>query len=135
MVEGDIDPLQLLVDNKLREEYLENPKSIWHNNIRTSKIAKSSGITNTYHNKKVREKILFNEDIYNVITKHYTSLTGIEEDIIYLYSPDRVCVKPKGDTHMPKHIDCNLVCYEEENKTAPTNPLTMFRVQVVTFYK
>lgn len=90
-------------------------------------------MTNTYHNKKVREKILFNEDIYNVITKHYTSLTGIEEDIIYLYSPDRVCVKPKGDTHMPKHIDCNLVCYEEENKTAPTNPLTMFRVQVVTF--
>lgn len=133
--EKDIDPLQLLVDNKLREEHLDNPKSIWHNNnIRTPKIAKSSGMTNIYHNKRVREKILFNEDIYNVVNSLYTSLTGVEEDIIYLYGPDRVCVKPKGATHMPKHIDCNLVCYEEEeeNKTAPTNPLTMFRVQVVT---
>ncbi len=131
----EIDPLLLLVDAKLREKYLDEPKSVWfNNNIRTPKIAKNNGIANIYHNERVRDKILFNEDIYNAICTLYSLLTGKQEDCIYLYGPDRVCVKPQGATHMPKHIDCNIACYEEdeETKSVQNNPLSMFRIQTVT---
>ena len=135
--EKEIDPLLLLVDNKLREKYLENPKSIWFNgNTRTPKISKNNGLINISQNIKVRDNILFNEDIYRVICQLYTVLTGKEEDCVYPNGPDRVCVKPKGATHMPKHIDCDIICYkekeEEENKTSQTCPLSMYRVQTVT---
>jgi hypothetical protein len=130
------DPLLLLTDNKLREEYLTNPKSIWYNdNIRTPKIAKSTGMANLFFNNQVRDKVLFNEDLYNIVSTLYSVLSGKEEDCIYLYGPERVCVKPQGSTHMPKHIDCDITCYKENTdlKHSPqTHPLSMFRVQTIT---
>lgn len=134
--EGDKDPLLLLTDNKLREEYLSNPKSIWYgDNIRTPKIAKSTGMTNLFFNNQVRDKVLFNQDLYNIVSSLYASLTGKEEDCIYLYGPERVCVKPQGSTHMPKHIDCDITCYKENSEiktSSQTHPLSMFRIQTIT---
>lgn len=129
------DPLVLLTDSKLREKYLEDPKSIWYNgNIRTPKIAKSSGITNIYHNQMVRDNVLFNKNIYSIINKLYHQLTGKREDSVYIYGPDRVCVKPEGSTDMPRHIDCDLLSTDTRKDVTPSPPNypnSYFRIQSI----
>lgn len=129
-----IDPLNLLTDMALREKYLPNPKCIWYNNnIRTPIVAKSNGIANIYFNKRVRDKVLFNPDVYNAINCLYKTFS--DEDVIHLYGPERVCVKAQGSTDMPRHIDCDLLLQSASNKkiipSAATHPETMFRIQSI----
>jgi hypothetical protein len=140
MKEDGIDPFLLLTQPDLREKYLDDPTSIWHNgNMRQPKLSRNTGMMNIYFNNMVRDKILFNENIYNTINLLYECLTGIKEDSIYLYGSDRVAIKAKGSTDMPYHIDCNIVyngrpCFSENDVefiSAPTHPLTMFRIQSI----
>jgi hypothetical protein len=133
MEEDGKDPLLLLTSAELREEYLDDPANIWHQkNTRNPKVSKSTGMSNIYHNNLVRDKISFNENIYNVVSSLYTALSGKEEDCIHLYGPDRICIKPKNSTDMDFHIDCDLVDQGKgQIPSSATHPLTMFRVQTV----
>lgn len=113
--------LELLTDVSLRRKYLRNEKCVWENgNSRKPKVSKNSGLCNLYHNPKVREKVLFNREIYRRVQFCYSSILGREVDLVYKNGPDRVSIKPPGATEMPKHIDIYL-----------TRPVEQHRVQTV----
>lgn len=140
MVDDGLDPLLLLTDKKLRDQYLSDPNSIWYSgNTRTPKLAKSTGMSNIYYNFMARENVLFNLKVYNSICKLYRSMTKRNETCVFLYGPDRVGVKPPGGTDMKKHIDCDILSLENPQDTKmdlnihspPTQPLLMPRIQAV----
>lgn len=106
-----IDPTQLLVDSKLREQHLQNPKSVWrHNNSRKPIVSKSCGMVNIYHQPQIRDHVLFNTKVVEGIRAMYKTLPQATQDekIVYMNGPDRVGVKPKGSTDMERHLDSNL---------------------------
>jgi hypothetical protein len=131
-------PTKLFVDPKLREQYLQNPKCIWRNNFsQNPKISKSTGMINLYHNVLVRDKILFNLDIYNIIHELYTSLfqkenkdskNDKEVEIAYVLGPERVGIKTYGTTDMPRHIDSRL--FNDLDQTTPTRVQSIFTLDV-----
>lgn len=113
--------LELLIDVALRRKYLRNEKCVWENgNSRKPKVSKNSGLCNLYHNPQVREKVLFNQEIYRKVQLCYSQILGEEVDLVYKNGPDRVSIKPPGATEMPKHIDTYL-----------TRPVEQHRVQTV----
>ena len=64
-----IDPLTLLTDTELRKKYLKDLNVFGNGNSRTPKVPKNNGIANIYHNADVRDKVSFNEDVYNSINQ------------------------------------------------------------------
>src|ERR1700753_3924604 len=81
MKRDKIDPFLLLTQADIREKYLNDPTSIWYGGrMRHPKLSKNTGMMNIYFNNMVRDKILFNENIYNTINSLYECLTGVKED-------------------------------------------------------
>ena len=108
---GGHDPLQLLVDPKLRGIYLQDPHMIWENgNSRQPIISKNSGMCNLYHNPYIRDWIYFNPTIYEHIKALYDKIdtSRIGEDLVYMHGPDRIGLKPQNSTDMPAHLDRSL---------------------------
>jgi hypothetical protein len=102
------DPSLLLNDIDLRRKHEIQEDIVWiEGNTRKPIVSKNGGFTNIYHNRLVRDLILFSEKIHHYISQLYKAVCG-EEEIAYTNGPDRVGVKAKDATDMPKHLDKHL---------------------------
>ena len=107
--EENID-LSIFTDAELRKKlYGEvGEKCIWRNgNTREPLISKSCGMTNIHYNEKILKYITFNENIYDLACK----VQG-KKELVHAVGPERFCIKAKGSTDMPKHIDSNPFYYD-----------------------
>lgn len=105
-----INPTQLLTDNKLRQEWLENPKMVWRNgNQRAPLISASCGMVNIYCQPQIREYILFNPTVITTLKILYSMLPEHTQDekLIYGLGPDRLGIKPSHASTMKRHLDSN----------------------------
>lgn len=105
-------PDQLLVNPTLRKQYLRNPSCVWrNNNSRNPIVSKSCGMANIYHNPQVRDHILFNPIIYDIIHQAYQHLLPENKDLklVYAKGPERVGIKPKGASDMERHMDTTFI--------------------------
>lgn len=109
MSASGLNPTQLLTNNKLRKEWLDDPKMVWRNgNSRAPLISASCGMVNIYCQPDIREYILFNPSVIETIRRLYTALTSKEEKLVYALGPDRLGLKAKGARHMNRHCDSNM---------------------------
>lgn len=102
----DPEVTKLFVDMKLREQKLgvEGKKIVWRNgNSRQPLISKSCGMTHIHFNQEMMEEVAFNPKIYNI-----TKIVVGTPYLVHCDGPERFCIKPKGSTDMPQHIDSNL---------------------------
>ena len=107
----DVDPddpttLDLFMDQKLREKKLgETAKgAVWREgNTRQPLISKSCGMTHIHYNEELLERITYNERLYDAAAKVIGTPHLVHGD-----GPERFCIKPRGATDMPQHIDSNL---------------------------
>lgn len=107
----DVDPddpttLDLFMDQKLREKKLgETAKgAVWRDgNTRQPLISKSCGMTHIHYNEELLERITYNERLYEAAAKVIGTPHLVHGD-----GPERFCIKPRGATDMPQHIDSNL---------------------------
>lgn len=112
------DPSLLLNDIDLRRKHGIQTDIVWNEgNPRKPIVSKNGGFVNIYHNRLVRDLILFSEKIHYFVSQLYKAVCGTlslaptacgEEEIAYTNGPDRVGVKSKGATDMPKHLDKHL---------------------------
>lgn len=98
--------LELLTTPAKRREHFgeQANESVWRNgNSRNPVHSKSCGMIHLHYDKHLLEDITFNEDLYEQAAKIY----GCKE-LVHLDGLERICVKPRGSTDMPQHIDANL---------------------------
>lgn len=107
----DVDPtdpetLELFMDQKLRELKLgESGKTaVWRDgNTRQPLISKNCGMSHIHFNEDLLKTITYSEELYNTMSR----IAGTPH-LVHCAGPERFCLKPKGATDMPAHIDSNL---------------------------
>jgi hypothetical protein len=109
---NDEENLLLFTSIEKRRECLENPNIVWQDeNPRKPLLSKSCGITNIHYNHHVLRNVIFNEKIYKIMTTLYN-----KKELVHVEGPERICIKPKGSTEMPQHIDINPFFLEHNYK-------------------
>ena len=96
--------LNILTDPEMRRTWHLPNTAIWRNgNSRQPIWSKNSGMINICYNPMVQKYIRYHPGIFNIIAALYG-----HSQIAYTKGPERVCLKPKGATDMPKHLDHHL---------------------------
>lgn len=106
----EVDPddpatLDLLMDQNLREKKFgaAGKTSVWREgNTRQPLISKSCGMSEIHFNEELLETITYNERLY----KEASKIMGTPY-LVHANGPERFCIKARGSTDMPQHIDSN----------------------------
>lgn len=96
----------LFTDMKLREQVLgeEGKTAVWKDgNTRRPIISKSCGMAHVHYDEILLELITYNPRLYEEAVK----IMGTK-NLVHSYGPERICIKSKGSTDMPKHCDANF---------------------------
>lgn len=103
---NQVDNLELLTNKNKRDIILgkDANDNVWRNgNTRNPRIGKSDGMINIHFNQTVMKNIDFNTKLYDIASKVYGT-----KNLALTAGPDRVSLKAKGSTDMPKHTDINM---------------------------
>jgi hypothetical protein len=90
-------PLELFTSSKLRTQYLKDPSVIWRNsNSQTPICDPKTGIVKLYHNKLVRNNILFSNNHYKITEQLHNCMTGLQTKLYFVKGPGNISIRSKG---------------------------------------